>query len=176
MKRTVNAFDYAGDICKAMKKGILVTAKAGDKVNPMTIGWGTVGIEWGKPIFIAFIRPSRYTHEMVEQSGEFTVNIPIGDFGPAVSKILGFCGSKSGRDFDKVKELGLTLVDSDVVAAPGIKELPLTLECKVLYKQDQIVQDIPDPLRDRYYPDRNDLSDFHTAYYAEIVNAYLICD
>ena len=72
--------------------------------------------------------------------------------------------------------MGLTLVDSDVVAAPGIKDLPLTLECKVVYKQEQIVQDIPDPLRDRYYPDRNDLSDFHTAYYAEIVNAYLICD
>ena len=65
---------------------------------------------------------------------------------------------------------------SEVVGAPGIKELPLTLECKVLYKQDQVVQDIPDPLRDRYYPDRNDLADYHTAYYAEIVNAYLICE
>ena len=174
MKKTVNAFDYAGEICKAMKKGILVTAKNDEKVNPMTIGWGTIGIEWGKPIFIAFIRPSRYTHEMVERSGEFTVNIPMGEADSAVTKILGFCGTKSGRDYDKVKELGLTLEASEVVGAPGIKELPLTLECKVLYKQDQVVQDIPDPLRDRYYPDRNDLADYHTAYYAEIVNAYLI--
>ena len=176
MKKTVNAFDYAGEICKAMKKGILVTAKNDEKVNPMTIGWGTIGIEWGKPIFIAFIRPSRYTHEMVERSGEFTVNIPMGEADSAVTKILGFCGTKSGRDYDKVKELGLTLEASEVVGAPGIKELPLTLECKVLYKQDQVVQDIPDPLRDRYYPDRNDLADYHTAYYAEIVNAYLICE
>ena len=61
MKKTVNAFDYAGDICKAMKKGILVTAKCGDQINPMTIGWGSIGIEWGKQIFIAFIRPCRYT-------------------------------------------------------------------------------------------------------------------
>ena len=176
MKKTINVFDYAGDICMAMKKGILLTARNGDMVNPMTIGWGTVGIEWGKPIFIAFVRPSRYTHEMVEQSGEFTVNIPVGESDPAVSKILGFCGTKSGRDVDKVEELGLNLVDSDVVDVPGIQELPLTLECKVLYKQDQVVQAIPDPLRARYYPDRNDLSDYHTAYYAEIVNAYLICE
>lgn len=176
MKKTVNAFDYAGEICKAMKKGILVTAQNDEKVNPMTIGWGTIGIEWGKPIFIAFIRPSRYTHEMVERSGEFTVNIPMGEADPAVTKILGFCGTKSGREYDKVKELGLTLEASEVVGAPGIMELPLTLECKVLYKQDQVVQDIPDPLRDRYYPDRNDLADYHTAYYAEIVNAYLICE
>ena len=176
MKKTVNAFDYAGDICKAMKKGILVTIKNGEKVNPMTIGWGTVGIEWGKPIFIAFIRPSRYTHEMIEMTGEFTVNIPMTDSDPGISKILGYCGSKSGRDVDKVKELDLSLVESDVVAAPGFKELPLTLECKVLYKQDQVVGNIPDALRDRYYPDPSNLNDYHTAYYAEIVNAYMICD
>ena len=174
MKKTVNAFDYAGEICKAMKKGILVTAKNDEKVNPMTIGWGTIGIEWGKPIFIAFIRPRRYTHEMVERSGEFTVNIPMGEADSAVTKILGFCGTKSGRDYDKVKELGLTLEASEVVGAPGIKELPLTLECKVLYNQDQVVQDIPDPLRDRYYPDRNDLADYHTAYYGQITAAYII--
>ena len=176
MKKTVNAFDYAGDICKAMKKGILVTAKCGDQINPMTIGWGSIGIEWGKQIFIAFIRPCRYTHEMLEKSGEFTVNIPFGEDNSEVGKILGYCGTKSGREVDKVTELGLTLEASDYVAAPGIKELPLTLECKVLYKQDQVVQDIPDSLRDRYYPDRNDLTDFHTAYYAEIVNAYLISE
>ena len=45
MKRIVNAFDYAGHICKAMGKGILLTTKRADQVNTMTIGWGTMGIE-----------------------------------------------------------------------------------------------------------------------------------
>ena len=172
MKRPVNVFDYAGHICKAMSPGVLITAKVGDKVNPMTIGWGSIGVEWGKPLFTAYVRPCRYTHEMIEATGEFTVNIPMGN----VKNILGFCGTKSGRDVDKVAELGLTLEEPLTIATPGIKELPLTLECKVVYKQDQVLAHLQDGLRDRYYPDRNDLGDYHTAYYAEIVSAYVIED
>ena len=69
MKKFVNAFDYAGEICKAMPKGILLTTKDGDKVNTMTIGWGTIGIQWGRPVFIAFVRDSRYTMEMLNANG-----------------------------------------------------------------------------------------------------------
>ena len=172
MKKIVNAFDYAGEICKAMSPGVLLTAKLGDKVNPMTIGWGSVGVEWGKPLFTAYVRPCRYTHDMIEATGEFTVNIPMGD----AKSILGFCGTKSGRDTDKVAALGLTLEEPLNISVPGIKELPLTLECKVVYKQDQVLANLKDSLRDRYYPDRNDLGDYHTAYYAEIVSAYIIED
>lgn len=172
MKKQIHAFDYAGDICKAMKKGILLTTRNGDFVNTMTIGWGKIGIEWGKPIFIAYVRESRYTKQMLENHGEFTVNVPYGEMD---AKILGFCGSKSGRDVDKIKELGLTLVDSDAVSVPGIKELPLTLECKVIYKQKQDLSAIPADLLERYYPeDANGNRDYHYAYYGEIVNAYLI--
>ena len=106
MKRAVQAFDYAGDICKAMKKGILMTTKNGDFVNSMVIGWGHIGIEWGRPIFVAYVRESRYTKDMVEQHGEFTVNIPLGEVDPQIIKI---CGTKSGRDMDKIQELGLEL-------------------------------------------------------------------
>ena len=95
MKKHVETFDYAGTICKEMKKGILLTTKVDDKVNTMTIGWGKIGIEWGKPIFIAYVRESRYTKTMLEQSGEFTVNIPMGELD---KKILAYCGTKSGRN------------------------------------------------------------------------------
>ena len=74
MKKEINAFDYAGDICKALPKGILMTTKTGDYVNTMVIGWGHVGIEWGRPIFVAYVRESRHTKQMVEECGEFTVN------------------------------------------------------------------------------------------------------
>ena len=169
MKNIVNVFDYADHICKAMSPGVLLTAKAGDKVNTMTIGWGSIGVEWGKPIFTAYVRPSRYTHEMIEATGEFTVNVPMGN----VKSILGFCGTKSGREVDKVAELGLTLEEPMNISVPGIRELPLTLECKVIYKQDQVMSNLRDDLWAKYY-DQTDSGDFHTAYYAEIVGAYLI--
>lgn len=51
MKKEIEVFDYANEIMKSIKTGVLITTKAGDKVNSMTISWGTLGIEWGKMIF-----------------------------------------------------------------------------------------------------------------------------
>lgn len=174
MKKILNPFDCAGQICEAMKKGILLTTKAGEQINTMTIGWGHIGIEWGKPIFVAYVRESRYTKEMLEKNGEFTVNVPNGTVD---SKAIGFCGSKSGRDIDKIKELCLTPEEPMSVSVPGIKEFPLTLECKVIYKQKQDLSAIPEDLIQRYYPaDEAGFRDYHIAYYGEILNAYLITE
>ena len=173
MKQTIDAFDYAGHICKAMRKGILLTTKVGEQVNTMTIGWGKIGIEWNRPIFIAYVRETRYTKQMLEDSGEFTVNVPYGEVD---NKILSYCGTKSGRDTDKISDMGLTLVASDIVNVPGIQELPLTLECKVIYKQKQDLDSMPGSVIKRFYPvmDESGFQDYHIAYYGEIVNAYLI--
>ena len=169
MKKYIEAFDYAGTICKALPRGILLTTKAGEKVNTMTIGWGTIGIEWGKPIFIAFVRDSRYTKELLDANGEFTVNVPLGEID---KKILGYCGTKSGRDTDKIADMGLTLEAPEVISVPGIRELPLTLECKVIYRQWQQENTLPAALYERYYPGPD--GDYHTAVYGEIVSAYII--
>lgn len=169
MKEFVDVFDYAGHICKAMKKGILLTTRDGEKVNTMTIGWGTLGIEWGKPIFVAYVRESRYTREILDKTGEFTVNIPIEGCDP---QIIGHCGRHSGRDRDKISDLALTLEQPEKISVPGICQLPLTLECKVLFRNVQDERSLPEPLRSRYYP--GGTADFHIAYYAEIVSAYQI--
>ena len=174
MKKMLNPFDCAGQICEAMKKGILITTKANGKVNTMTIGWGHIGIEWGTPIFVAYVRETRHTRQMLDDHGEFTVNVPVESVD---SKILGFCGSKSGRDVNKIQELNLTLEEPISVSAPGIKELPLTLECKVIYKQKQDLSAIPEHLLQRYYPaDETGFQDYHYVYYGEILNAYLITE
>ena len=177
MRKYINAFDYAGDIIKALDNGLLLTVKANDKVNTMTIGWGHIGIEWGKPIFVAYVRENRYTKGMLDEALEFTVNVPVGEYD---KKILGFCGSKSARDVDKIKALNLTLVEGEKVDTPAIKELPLTLECKIVYRQKQELSDIPKDIKDRYYPANVDglyygaNKDVHTVYYGEIVNSYVI--
>ena len=179
MKNTVNAFDYANEICQAMPKGILMTTKNGDFVNTMVIGWGHIGIEWGRPIFVAYVRESRHTKTMLENHGEFTVNVPLGEFDPNIIKI---CGTKSGRDLDKIKELDLHLEESEHVSVPGIKEFPLTLECKVIYKQKQDLSAIPQDIIARYYPEipgadfDGQSRDYHYAYYGQIVGAYVIGD
>ncbi len=173
----VDAFDYAKEINKALKDGILITTKVDDKVNTMVIAWGTLGVQWNKPIFITFVREGRYTSELLEKNGEFTVNIPLENVD---KKIIGFAGSKSGRNVDKIKELNLTLVDGQNVSVPAIKEFPLTLECKVVYKQLQDRTAISEENLERHYPQdvgsdfHASNKDFHIAYYGEIVNAYIL--
>lgn len=174
MKKEINLWDYAGRILEGVQKGALLTAKAGDEVNTMTIGWGHLGIEWSKPIFVAYVRQSRHTKGLLDKSGEFTVNIPVGDID---KKILGLCGTKSGRDIDKFKELGLTQVPGQTVSAPAIAELPLTLECKVIYQQDQDLTALQSACREHSYPAGTaEENNFHTAYYGEITAAYILED
>lgn len=179
MKREVNPFDYASEICKVMPGGILLTTKRGEKVNSMTIGWGCIGTDWSRPVFIAYVRESRYTKQLLEENGEFTVNIPVGEVPRAV---LSLCGRKSGRDMNKIEKLNLTLEEPLEISVPGIRELPLTLECKVIYKQQQDLSAIPQDILDRYYPIEEDTlhpgsdRDYHIAYTGQILKAYIIED
>ncbi len=169
MKQKIDVCDYAGTIIRALQQGILLTTKVGDKVNSMAIGWGTIGIQWEKPVFIAFVRTCRFTHEMLEKNAEFTVNVPMGT-SPHLA--IGLLGTKSGRDMDKIAAAGLTLVEPNVISVPGIKEFPLTLECRVLYRQLQHDNELSDELTHRFYTRQ---TANHTAFYAEIVDAYIIC-
>jgi flavin reductase (DIM6/NTAB) family NADH-FMN oxidoreductase RutF len=176
MKREINVLNHATEIMQGLEGGVLLTTKADGKVNSMTISWGMLGVEWRKPVFITFVREGRFTRQQLDKNAEFTVNIPYGAYD---QKILAFCGTKSGRNTDKIKELGLTLEPSLTVSVPGIKELPLTLECKVIYKQKQDLQAIS-PENQAFYPQNVDGSfpgankDVAIAYYGEIVRAYFI--
>ena len=78
------------------------------------------------------------------------------------------------QTIDKEKAANLTLVDADEIHTPGIREYPLTLECRVLYQQDQDPDRIPEEIRKRFYGNGKDAEDFHTAYVGEIVSAYII--
>ena len=177
MKREIDVFDYATEIMKSLKTGALLTTMAEGKVNAMTISWGMLGIEWGKPIFTTFVREHRFTKQQLDKNQEFTVNIPYGAFD---KRILSVCGTKSGHMTDKIKELGLTLEESSAVSVPAIRELPLTLECRVMYVQKQDEQAVSEENRKAFYPKDVDSShcganrDYHTAYYGEIIRAYII--
>ncbi len=174
MKEYVNPWDYAPHILKIINDGILLTTKADGEVDTMVIGWGTMGVEWKKPIFTVFVRQSRHTKDLLDKNPEFTVNIPLGEIDKDVLRVA---GTMSGRDIDKVKELGLTLVPGETVSVPAIKELPLTIECKVIYQQDQDLDALEESCRTRCYkPGTDSENDFHTAYYGLITSAYILKD
>jgi flavin reductase (DIM6/NTAB) family NADH-FMN oxidoreductase RutF len=176
-KKEINVFDYAGDILKALPKGIILTSEAEDCINGMTIGWGTLGVEWGVPIFAAYVRESRFTYELLERTGEFTICVPYGDkYADKAAKIIGMCGSLSGRDVDKLAKAGAHIVDADEIRPPAIQELPLTIECRVVFEQVQPAKDISYRFKNFYPKNAEGVADQHIAYYGEILKSYIIED
>lgn len=172
MKHKINYYDYSGKINEILPSGILLTTKGHDKINTMTIGWGLIGTYWSRPVFITLVRKSRYTHELLEKNGEFTVNIPLDKNN---KNIINICGTKSGRNTDKISELNLTLEPPEIISVPAIREFPITLECRIVYKQDQNPNAIEPQFLERFYPEKPDgTRDFHTVYYGEIVSSYII--
>ncbi len=171
MKKPIIPFDYAERITKALPKGILLNTR-GDKFNSMVIGWGHLGVIWGLPTFTVYVRQSRYTRPQLDKTGEFTVSVP--PEGGLDRDTFRICGSLSGRDVDKAEAAHLTLVESEQIRTPGIRQVPLTLECKVLYRQDQAPDLLPEAVKQRYYSRGTDAGDFHTAYIGQIVSAYII--
>lgn len=175
-KKPIDIIDSASNILRALQKGLFITTKSGDKVNIMVVEWGTLGNNWGRLVFVCYVRNSRYTHNMLEQNPEFTVNIPVGEYD---NKIFRVCGGKSGRDIDKVRELGLTLVQGSKVSVPAIKELPMTLECKVIYRQKEDHTLLPEDIQKRFYPviktrNHDNDKDEHIIYFGEVVDSYVL--
>ncbi len=89
---------------------LLVSGKI-KKANVMTIGWGLIGRLWGKTVFMVAVRPSRYTHKLIEETGDFTVNVPK----KGMDKIVKYCGSITGKNHNKFKEKGLTLLPKNII-------------------------------------------------------------
>jgi flavin reductase (DIM6/NTAB) family NADH-FMN oxidoreductase RutF len=155
------------EILATLEKGIFMTTKVGNKVNTMTIAWGGINVVWSKPVFVAYVRYTRDTYEMLKNTSEFTINVPITN---QLRKELGFCGTKSGRDFNKIKECNLTLVDGRTLNTPIIADCDIHYECKIIYKQAMEPNNIEDDILDRYYEN----NDFHVIFYGEIKDSYII--
>ncbi len=165
MIKEVNYTAYADKAIEILSKGAFLTTTAAGQVNTMTIAWGSIGFIWAKPVFMVMVRPSRHTYKLIEESGEFTVSIPLKDMKEA----LALCGSKSGRDLDKLAAAGLTTLPGQKIATPGIAGCGLHFECKILYKQAMTQENLDPAITAAKYA----TGDFHTLYYGEIVSAYV---
>ncbi len=99
--------------------------------NIITIAW-TGTLSSGPPTLGIGVRPSRYSHGLIKESGEFVVNIPTVEQLKAVD----YCGQVSGRDVDKWAATGLTPEPASVVKTPLITQCPVNLECTVIHTLD----------------------------------------
>ncbi|MFH1263021.1 MAG: flavin reductase family protein [Pseudomonadota bacterium] len=109
---------------------LLVSGKGSP--NPMTVSWGGFGTLWNKPAVTVYVRPTRYTYGLLNESEEFTLNFLPESF----REKLDLCGSTSGRDSDKWKAAGLNPERSETIAVPHIREARLSFECRVMAYQD----------------------------------------
>ncbi|MDR2836767.1 MAG: flavin reductase [Bacteroidales bacterium] len=145
---------------------MLITAGNKDKFNTMTASWGTLGELWGKNVSIIFVRDTRYTYEFLNNNDSYTLAFFTDDYRTA----LQICGTKSGRDCDKVAEAGLTprFLESGNVA---FEEARLIIECKKLYsdpfKKENFIS--PDFFEQIYSKDTS----VHTMYVGEILNVWI---
>jgi len=140
---------------------MLITAEKNGKVNSMTAAWGGLGYMWNKSAAFAVIRKSRYTKELVDGSDNFSLSFfNREEYG----KMLGYMGSVSGRDADKVKESGLTVAHHEGI--PYYEEAVKVLLCRKMCCQP-IEPDsyIDQSIDGQWYADK----DYHDLYIGEVV-------
>lgn len=133
---------WKGSVITSPLPPTLVTCGSMDKPNVFTVAWTGI-LCTQPPVTYISVRPERYSHELITQSGEFVINLPTRELVKAVD----WCGVKTGRKVDKFKEMHLTAEPSAKVSAPLLAQSPVNIECKVrevvsLGTHDMFIADI----------------------------------
>ena len=132
--------------------------------NIMVASWGMIGVMWGKRVFVVPVRESRYTKEFLDKTGEFTISVP---YPHEMKNAIKFCGTKSGREYDKWAECMLDKVKAKHVHSFVVGGCQKYFECKVIgvvpMSEDFDVSNVAE-----WYPQ----GDLHTFYFREIVGEY----
>lgn len=147
------------------KQWMLVTAGNEESFNTMTASWGGIGWLWNKPVAFVFIRPERYTHDFIEVNERLSLSF----FSEEYRKALQICGTKSGRDTDKMAATGLSPISLES-GAVSFSQARLVLDCKKLFKTTMEEANFIDKsLLDTWYGSHGGL---HDVYVVEIEDVY----
>lgn len=157
----------AGEIGRILqridKEWMLLTAGTPDNLNTMTASWGGIGVLWGRPMATIFVRPERYTYQFVEEQDYFSIAF----FPPEQKTNLTLCGSKSGRDIDKVQACNFTVASGET-GGVYFKEADLALICRKLYRAPMEFTNMQNFTPADFYSDKPG-GGLHTIYMGEIV-------
>ena len=160
MQKEINIRELKDNFVKMISNDwALLTAGKSDDFNTMTVSWGGIGELWNKDVCFVFVRPQRYTYEFMEKNDYFSLSF----FGGEYKKELGVCGSKSGRDIDKMAETGFIPVD--LGEATGFEQAKVNVVLKKLAYQDMK----PDGFIDDSIMNNYANNDFHRVYVGKIV-------
>lgn len=145
---------------KIGKEWMLVTASNGEKTNAMTASWGGVGVLWGKNTAFIFVRESRYTKELIDQSDSFSLTF----FDPSHKNALKYFGAISGRNEDKIENASMHINHHEGI--PFIDEGNLVICCRKMSATPILPEQFIDPnIQSQWYKK----GDLHTMYVGEIV-------
>ncbi len=162
--KPVKPLALAHEFALRLKPGAFLTVQAGDELNTMTIGWGLLGFLWQRPVLMVPVRNSRHTYGLLERAQDFTVSMPTTD---AQREALHLCGTRSGRDLDKLSASGLRPRPAQNTTSPILDIPALHLECRIVLRAPMDPA-LLDPTLLDLYPER----DFHTLYHGAIVASY----
>lgn len=129
-----------------LRKGAILSSGTIDDFNSMTIGWGASGVVYREDVFICFVKKNRYTYEFTSKFDHFVISF----FSDEYKNVLAYMGTKSGRDNDKVNDLGLHPFDIDGVGV-GFKEAYANILCKVIYFDEMNLDNLGEEIVNRYY-------------------------
>ena len=119
-------FEKPGNMLYPLPAVMVSCGRKGERPNIVTIAWtGTICSD--PPMAFISVRPERFSYPIIKETGEFVINLT----NEALTPAMDYCGCVSGAKVDKFKECGLTPEESKYVSCPGIKEAPVSLECKV---------------------------------------------
>ena len=160
MAKEIKAEEFDYNVFKTIGKDwLLLTAAAGDKINAMTASWGGMGVMWNKNVAFLFLRPQRYTKELLDQTDGLTISV----FDEQYRKMMNYFGTACGRNEDKITKSGLTKFESDGRMFYG--DARITMFCKKLYAQEMKPECFIDmESKEKWYPEQ----DYHTMYVVEI--------
>ena len=151
------------------KEWMLVTAGDENSFNTMTASWGGMGYIWERPSTFIFIRDTRYTYQFLQQHESFTLSF----FNEKYRNALRICGTMSGRNTDKVKEAGLTPLETPS-GLMSFEEARMIIECKKMFVQELDYANLTEPYKSKIMEEayKNESSK-HQMFISEIVNIWI---
>lgn len=148
---------------------MLVTAGNKSSFNTMTASWGGFTYIWERPATIIYIRNSRYTYQFLQKEESFTLSF----FSEQYRGALRICGTKSGRDTDKIKESGLIPIETPD-GLMSFEEARMIIECKKMLVQELDYANLTAPYKAKIMEESyNNESTKHQMFISEITNIWL---
>lgn len=154
-----------GNIIKMLSEDwMLITAGNNDKFNMMTASWGGIGFLYQKPVAFCFINPARYTYQLMENNDTYTLTF----YTEAYRDALKYCGSKSGKDVDKIKGSGLTPITTPT-GSKAFSQAWLIIECRKMVSQSLT----PESIADKSIKGEWAGKQMHKMFIGEIINVWV---